>query len=206
MAETNKKLYMEMQMDELKASLEENNEDLNTDNNNNKVEVSSKKKNKSNDEKNIELAKMYEDIAEYEEELEGFEKELEIINVNAFNAISAALTSELPDDERNYENELKGILIATWTHKIEMKELASQEMLEVIKSSSLNNLIETLNSTYPEHDGDFEKELKSIFINRLNMLIEIKKEHIKEEVDDIYIAGLKPSFVKRIYKQVHGIK
>ena len=28
----------------------------------------------------------------------------------------------------------------------------------------------------------------------------------KEEIDDIYIEGLKPSYVKKIYKQVHGIK
>jgi hypothetical protein len=39
----------------------------------------------------------------------------------------------------------------------------------------------------------------------LETLIDIKKEHIEEEIEEIYIAGLKPSFVKRIYKEYHGL-
>ena len=50
------------------------------------------------------------------------------------------------------------------------------------------------------------RHVREVLVKRWEMLIAIKKEHIEQEIEEIYIAGLKPSFVKRIYKQVHGIK
>ncbi len=198
MAENNKKLYMEMQMDELKASLGEDKEE-------NKEKSSPKKNTSATDQKNIELAKLYEDLAEYEEELEGFEKELEVINSTQIKDLSAALAQKIPDENRDYAHELKAILVATWTHLAEVEKTDAAEYLEHIKETEFCDVIEKLNSVYPEHDGSFETEIKNILVKRWEALIEIKKEHIKEEEDDIYIAGLKPSFVKRIYKQVHRL-
>ena len=70
----------------------------------------------------------------------------------------------------------------------------------------ISDVVEKLSSAFPDYEGDFAKEVKAAFTDRLKTLIAIKKDHIKEEMDDLKIAGLKPSFVKRIYKQVHGIK
>ena len=198
MAENKKKLYMEMQMDELKASLGDGKEDS-------KDKPTPKKNTSATDQKNIELAKLYEDLAEYEEELEGFEEELEIINSTQLKDLPASLAQKLPSEGRDYAQELKAILVATWAHLAEVENTHSAEYLELIKETEFCDVIEKLNSVYPEFDGSFETEVKNIFVKRWEALIDIKKEHIKEEEDDIYIAGLKPSFVKRIYKQVHGL-
>jgi len=199
MAENKKKLYMEMQMDELKASLGDGKED-------DKENSAPKKNTTATDQKNIELAKLYEDLAEYEEELEGFEEELEIIHSNQLKDLPAALAKKLPSEDRDYGQELKAILVATWAHLAEVEKTHSAEFLDPIKEAEFCDVIEKLNATYPSYDGSFETEIKDILVKRWEALIAIKKEHIQEEEDDIYIAGLKPSFVKRIYKQVHGIR
>lgn len=199
MAENKTKLYMEMQMDELKASLGDDKDGI-------KENSTPKKNTSATDQKNIELAKLYEDLAEYEEELEGFEEELELINSNQLKDLPASFAKKFPGEDRDYTQELKAILVATWTHFVEAEKTHSQESLELIKETGFCDVVETLNAAYPEYDGSFETEIKNILVKRWEALIDIKKEHIKEEEDDIYIAGLKPSFVKRIYKQVHGIK
>jgi len=156
--------------------------------------------------KNIELAKLYEDAYEYEEELALFEAELEVVNATKIEELAAVLSKELPDETRDYEKELQGVLVATWTHKVETQKTHPQEQLDLIKESDLSNVVEKLSAAFPGYEGDFDKEVKAAFTDRLKILIDIKKQHIKEEIDDLKIAGLKPSFVKRIYKQVHSIK
>ena len=66
-------------------------------------------------------------------------------------------------------------------------------------------MVEKFNETFPAYDGNFETDVRNILVQRWKTLISIKKEHIKEEETDMKIAGLKPSFVKRMYKQIHGI-
>ena len=192
-------------MDELKAYLEEGFSD-DTQEKIDKEKIASKKDTSATDKKNIELAKMYEDIAEYEAELEGFEEELAVINENELKDIPAAFSKKFPNEDRDYAQELKSIVAATWTHFVEVEKTHSAEYLPLIEKTEFCDLVEKLNATYPEYDGSFEKEVRKILVTRWEAFISIKKEHIKEEVDDLYIAGLKPSFVKRIYKQVHGIK
>lgn len=190
-----------MKMDNLKAFLE--NDDGDGLIQEKKSETASSKKNLSNTmKKNMELAKMWEDAAEYEEELETFEKEFAIINANSLKNLPAALTQELPDEERNYADELKSILTAIWTYKVETEKTHPNEQLELIKEVEFSEVIEKLTTMNPDYSGDFEKEVKLALVKRWEMLIEIKKEHIKEEEDELYIAGLKPSFVKRMYKQL----
>ena len=154
---------------------------------------------------NIKLAKLYEDAYEYEEELASFEAELEVIDAHKIEDMVTALTQELPDKQRDYNKELQDILVATWAHKVETQKTHPQEQLEIIKNSTLSDVVEKLNTAFPQYEGDFSKELKASFTDRLKMLIEIKKDHIKEEIDELEIAGLKPSFVKRIFKQVNGL-
>jgi len=199
---------MERPMDELKAFLSSDENDAfqdDTEEQKKKNEASAKKAIEQN-QKNIELAKLYEDAYEYEEELESFEAELEVVNANKIEELVMSLTKELPDEQRDYDKELQGILVATWAHKVETQKTHPQEQLDLIKDSTLSNVVENLNSKFPEYNGNFNNEVKAAFTDRLKTLIAIKKEHIKEEIDEIKIAGLKPSFVKRIYKQVHGIK
>lgn len=190
-------------MDNLKAFLE--NDDGDGLIQEKKNETAASKKNLSNTiQKNMELAKMWEDAAEYEEELESFEKELEILNSNPLKELSTALTQELPNKERNYAQELKSTLVAIWTYKVETEKTQPLEQLELMKEVEFSDVIEKLGTTYPDYSGNFEKEIKLALVKRLEMLIEMKKEHIKEEEDELYIAGLKPSFVKRMYKQLLG--
>ncbi|MDQ7044647.1 MAG: hypothetical protein Q9M32_01850 [Sulfurimonas sp.] len=204
MAENSKKLYMEMQMDELKATLEEQDGSLGGDE---KSEVAKKKSPpKNNQNKNAEVAKLYEDAYEYEEELAAFEAELEIIKANELHDITKLLAASLPDEDRNYDQEFHAILTATWAHRVEVEKTHPQEQLALIQKTEFTTVVEEFNTAFPNYEHDFKADIKDIFIKRLEMLVAIKKEHIEQEIEEIYIAGLKPSFVKRIYKQFHSIK
>lgn len=207
MAENKKKLYMEMQMEELKATLADGDEDdLDPLEQMMKEQAASKKKVNKNSEKERELAKMYVDAYEYEEELESFEKEQEVVKNNNLKDIAAALTKEFPAVKKDYDNDFKASLIDTWTHNVDIKQSHPQEQLDLIKETEFSEIVQKFNTTFPDYEGDFEAEVKLVLVKRWDMLIAIKKEHIDEELEEIYIAGLKPSYVKRIYKQVHGIK
>ena len=198
---------MERPMDELKAFLSSDENDVfqdDTEEQKQKDEVAAKIVSKQN-QKNIELAKLYEDAYEYEEELVSFEAELEVVNANEIEELANALSKELPTEERDYDKELEGILVATWVHKVETLKTHPQEQLDLIRECTLSNVVEKLISAFPNYEGDFSKEVKASFTDRLKALISIKKQHIAEEIADLKIAGLKPTYVKRIYKQVNGL-
>ena len=199
---------METPMDELKAFLSSDENDAfqdETEEQKKQKEAASKKAAQQN-QKNIDLAKLYEDAYEYEEELASFEAELEVVNSHKIEELASALNTELPNQDRDYNKELQGILVGTWEHKVETLKTHPKEQLDLIKDSTLSNVVEKLNSEFPQYEGNFNTEVKAAFTDRLKTLIIIKKQHIEEEIEDIYIAGLKPSYVKRIYKQVHGLK
>lgn len=203
MADDNKKLYIEMQMDELKDALGVEEEDKAREINKARIAELKAIAEKNNREKNADVAKLYENAAEYENELECFEKELEIINTNKLKDIAKVLAQILPDDERNYQEELKAVVLAGWTEFVFTDKTHPVEQLEIIKETDFSDILEKLSVAYPDYD--FETNIRNILLKRLDNLIAIKKEHIEEEIEEIYIAGLKPSFVKRIYKEFHGI-
>ena len=193
MQDENTKRLLELQMEELKSTYGLDEEEAPAPQ-------------KSKNDKDAELAKLYEDAAEYEKELEGFEEELKVIKANQIKDIPEALSKELPDEERDYTQELKAVIVAAWTHFAETEKADSAGQLALINETAFCDLAEKLSASYPDYEGCFETDMKNSLIKRWETLIAIKKEHIEEEMEEIYIAGLKPSFVKRIYKQFHGIK
>jgi hypothetical protein len=194
MASEETKRYMELQMSELKESF-------------GSEEAAQKAKSKDyKNPKHAEMAAIYEDLAEYESELEDFEKEFAIVNAHKLEEIATVLTQELPDEERNYAQELQGVLIAIWTHYVETEQTHPQEQLDLIKQTPYPDVIVKLKTTFPDYHGNFEDEIREAFLKRWETLIAIKKEHIKEEVADIKTMGLKPNYVKRVYKLYHGIE
>lgn len=196
MATLKKKNYMELQMEELKkATLEGKSDDTPT-----------VKKSARATQKDLDIAKLYEDAAEYEEDLEGFEAELEVINSTELKNIPSVLTQKIPNEERDYPEEFKAILVANWTHFVETEKTHPKEQLELIQNTQYCDIFEKFNSIQPEYEGSFEEDVKSILTKRWEMLIAIKKEHIKQEHDDIKIAGLKPKWVKRVYDKVQALK
>ena len=196
MASEETKRYMELQMDEMKTFHAENAE---------KKDESSKKR-EDDREKEIEIVRLYEDLAEYEDDLECFEKELELVKANALKDIPSSFTQEFPDEKRDYDQELKDVLEAGWTHLVEVLHTHPKEQLDIIKENNFCDIEEKLSAAYPEYDGSFESDIKEILVKRWDTLIAIKKEHIKEEIAEIKTAGLKPSYAKRVYKRYHGIK
>ena len=120
-------------MDELKAflSADENDAFQDETEEQKKKDEAAAKKGPEHNPKNIELAKLYEDAYEYEEELASFEAELEVVDANKIEELATALTKELPDEQRDYEKELQGILVATWTHKVEIQKTHPQEQLDL---------------------------------------------------------------------------
>lgn len=192
MSTKNTKLYLELQMEELKEAHQPTTK-----------EVSNKDKESNN--KNYEVAKLYEDAAEYEQDLEEFEKELEIVNNNELKNIPNALMNEFPNSDRNYEEELNSILKMGWTSFVKIDNTELKEQLEIIENNKFVDILNKLQTQCPNYKGCFEEDIRSILIKRWENLISIKKEHIKQELDDIKTMGLKPKFVKRIYKQFHGL-
>ncbi len=194
MAEKKEKLYLELQMEELKAA----HADATQDN-------SAPKKSTKDNSKNAEIAKMYEDAAEYEEDLKGFEKELEIVNANDLKDIAAALIEKFPNEERDYVQELRTTLEMGWTHLVEAEKSHPKEQLDLIKETDFGDVVEKLNTVYPDYNGEFEAEIRDLLVKRWENLIAIKKEHIAQELAEIKTTGLKPKYVKRVYQQFHGI-
>lgn len=162
-----------------------------------------KEKSSAKNPKDAKLAEMYADAAEYENELESFETELEVINENALKDIPDALGQKFPQEERNFAKELQAVLVAHWTSSVETNKPHAVDQLALVTTTDFGDVVEVLSAAYP--DVDFEKEVRDILVKRWGVLISIKKEHIEEEMEEIYIAGLKPSFVKRIYKRYHGL-
>lgn len=195
MADKEEKRYLELQMEELKASVTDNDEQ----------KVSTPKKSSQYNEKNAAIAKLYEDAAEYEEDLKCFEDELVIINDNKLEDIADELTKQLADDERNYPQELKAVLESGLVFAIETQKTHTQEQLDICKEIEFCNVLEALNTQFPQYTGDFEKEIRKILVTRWEMLIAIKKDHIKEEHSEIKTMGLKPKYVQRVYKQFHNL-
>jgi len=192
MAEKKEKLYLELQMEELKAAHAE------------ERDSTPKKKSRDNS-KNAGLAKMYEDAAEYEDDLKGFEEELEIVNANELKDIAASLIKKFPNEDRDYAQELRTILETGWTYLIDVEKTHPKEQLELIKETEFGDVVEKLSAAYPDYNGDFEADVRNFLVKRWGNLIAIKKEHIKQELAEIKTAGLKPKYVKRVYEQFHGI-
>jgi len=186
------KLYLELQMEELKAAHAVKDD-------------SAPKQSTKDNSKNAEIAKMYEDAAEYEANLKGFEEELAIVNANALKDIAAALVQKFPNEERNYAQELKNIMETGWAHLVEVEKTHPKEQLELIKETEFGDLVEKLNAAYPDYSGDFEADVRNFLVKRWENLIAITQEHIKQELAEIKTTGLKPKYVKRVYEQFHGI-
>lgn len=193
MAEPIVKRYMELQMEELKEALSSQSE-----------EAAPKEQVKGNS-KHAELAKMYEDCYEYEKDLKIFEAELEIVNANELKDIARVLNERFPNEERDYPQELKTVVLIGWTHLVEVQKSHPQAQLDIINDSTFNELVDKLNAAFPDYSGNFEKEIRSLLVKRWGNLIAIKQEHIEEELAEIETAGLKHHYVKRIYKEYHGI-
>lgn len=194
MSDKNTKRYMELQMEELKETygIEK--------------EKKADPKNTSGREEDAEIAGLYEDAWEYEEELQVFEAELKVIKAGTLKNITASLSERFPDEERDYAQELKAVILTGWTHLVEGKGTHPKEQLALIEATELDGLSEKLSNVYPDNAVNFETELKGLLIQRWETYIQIKKEHIKEETDHIKTLGLKPHYAKKIYKRYHGIE
>lgn len=207
MAEKKEKLYMEMQLEELKAFCNENSKDKQEDRNEIEREVA-KKSNVNHDrsENNAKIAALYEDVFLYKEELAEFELELVVIQRTAIQNLVDELNKSFPKYEGDYLKELNEILLAYWTQFVEVNKTHPSEHLDLIKATDFPDIASKFAKTFPEYTGNFEEEVKEILVKRWGMLIGIKKEHIKEEISEIKVSGLKPGYAERIYKRYHGIE
>ena len=141
------------------------------------------------------IAALYEDAAEYEEELEAFEKELEIINNNTLSKILDVLVKNTPEYDGDYAIELKAVLEAGWTQKIDVEKTHPKEELTLIKELSFNEIIEKLN----------EEDVRETLVKRWEMLVAIKTEHVAEERAEMKLRGMKPDHIRKVYRNYHGL-
>jgi hypothetical protein len=195
MADENAKAYKELQLEELKTL--------------HGVEVDPVKrdpKSRSGRPEDAEIAKLYEDAAEYEGELERFKEELEIIRNHDVKALASALAASFQDEDQNYAQELKAVIETGWKQRVEVDQTHPQAQLELVRDTRFGDIAEKLAEAWPGYEGDFEAEIKGMLVQRWELYIEIKKEHIKEETSYIKTLGLKPDYAKKVYNRYHGIE
>lgn len=192
-----KKRLLELQMDELKTEIEE------IEHVEEKPITSTPQPPKNSRNNDAEIAALYEDAAEYELELEWFEKELATLQSNHLTQLVDSLNAIHPEYEGDYEKEVKSVLENGWQLLVQKNSNYCDEYLEVLKGLSVSEAVQKLSQM--QSDIDFEADFKSILQERWNNIIAIKKEHIKEEIAEIKTRGLKPDYVKKIYKRFHGI-
>ena len=196
MAEKKTKRYLEMQMEELKEAHADNIAQ----------NSSVKKVNPNHNAKNAAIAEMYNDAAEYEADLKCFEDELFLVNKHSFKDIATQMHSAFPKEkDRDFAHELNTILELGWTDLVEVQKTHPAEQLELIKATDFTEVIEAFNATFPDYAGDFETEARVFLAQRWERLINIKKEHIKQEVYEINTSGLKAKYVKSVYRKYHGL-
>jgi len=143
------------------------------------------------------IAKLYDDAGEYEADLEGFEHELDLINQQELKDIIQSLRQTFPNYEGDYAKELQNVLEIWWKQGIEIDKTLPKEPLEIISSNDFNTAITKL--------PNFEKEIRDILVKRWEMIINIKKEHIKEELAEMKLRGMKPDHVRKVYRAYHGL-
>ena len=155
-------------------------------------------------EANAKIAALYEAAGEYEEELERFEEELEIIESHSLEDLAAVLSEKFPSEEGSVEQELKEVVMVGWRQLVEVKQTHPKEQLDLIEASAFGDMATKLKAAYPE--DDIEAQMKEVLVKRWEMLIEIKKEHIAEEREDIEEhRGLKPDYARGVYRKYHGL-
>jgi hypothetical protein len=181
------KTLKELQMEELKASFGVSDENAKQVS---KTPVDHRTPNKAK------IAKLFEDAAEYEEDLEAFEAELAVIHAHNLAEISEALIKNFPDYEGDYPKEIQAVISNYWK---------DETQLEVIKNTIFPQVIEVLKNTFCDYQGDFEVEIKDILIKRWEMIVEIKKEHVKEELAEMKSQGMKPDHIRKVYRLFHGL-
>ncbi|MDF1877777.1 hypothetical protein JHD47_08105 [Sulfurimonas sp. SAG-AH-194-L11] len=196
MAEQKTKRYLELQMEELKAAHADNIAQNPTE----------KKINPNHNAKNAAIAEMYNDAAEYETDLKAFEDELFLVNKHSFKDMADEMHKAFPKEkDRDFLAELNTIIELGWTDLVEVQKTHPQEQLDLIKATDFTEMIEVFNAMFPEYEGDFEAEARALLNQRWERLINIKKEHIKQELYEINTSGLKAKYVKRVYQKYHGL-
>ena len=190
------KLLMELQMEELRASFGIKKEDSDA----------IKRPSNARSEANAKIAALYEAAGEYEAELERFEDELEIIESHSLEDLATVLSEKFPSEEGSVEQELKEVVMVGWRQLVEAKQTHPKEQLALIEASAFSDILTKLKAAYPEYEGDFEAQMKEVLVKRWEMLIEIKKEHIAEEREEIEEhRGLKPDYARGVYRKYHGL-
>jgi len=190
------KLLMELQMEELRASLGITKEESDT----------KKKPDNTRSEANAKIAALYEAAGEYEAELERFEAELELIESHGLSELVVVLGEAFPGEDGSVEQELKSVIEAGWRQLTEVKQTHPVEQIALIDGSEFGDMCSKLKTQYPAYEGDFEAQMKEILVKRWEMLIEIKKEHIAEEREEIEEhRGLKPDYARGVYRKYHGL-
>jgi len=189
------KRYLELQLDELK-------EMYGVDAGQNAGDAGSR----SGRPEDAEIAGLYADAAEYEAELARFEQELEVIAAGDVEGLAAALAERFSGEAQDYGQELKAVVETGWKRFVEADPAYPKEQLALIGEAEFGDIAGKLKEAYPGYEGDFQEDIKSILIQRWEMYIEIKKEHIKEETGYIKALGLKPHYAKKVYKRYHGIE
>ena len=182
---------MQHQMDSLKQM---HGTDIDVDDKNRRIA-------QSGQEKDREIAELYEDLYEYKLDLKCFEDELFLIKKHTIEDI-LGIFEEFKLDSRDYNKDLTAVLEHFLKLEVDAGKYDASQM-EAINGLGFNEAVIKL----IELNGvDIVDVIKDIFIKRWGTLIEIKKEHIKDEEKDIKVTGLKIYYAERIYKRFHGIE
>ena len=130
-------------------------------------------------EANAKIAAMFEEVAEYEADIKEYEVILALLETIPLMQLAIEIAKLTSSSEDEAQDEILSIL----THALK-KELTLKAIVEAYD----------------------ESELKHHLAHHYTALIKIKESYIKEEFNDMKIRGLKPDYVRKVYKNYHGIE
>ena len=76
----------------------------------------------------------------------------------------------------------------------------------MIKKSEFSDVVKNLKREFSDYTGDFDREVRAVLTKRWEMLITIKKEHVKEELAEMKLRGMKPDHIRKVYQKFHGLE
>jgi hypothetical protein len=152
-------------------------------------------------EKDREIAELYEDLYEYKLDLKCFEDELFLIKKHEIKEI-LDIFEEYKVDKRDYKKDLVAVMEHFWKLEVDAGKYDASQ-LDAINGLGFNEMVDKLIEL---NGAEVIEVIKNILIKRWELLIEMKKEHIKDEEKGIKVTGLKIYYAERIYKRFHGIE
>ena len=77
--------------------------------------------------------------------------------------------------------------------------------LEIVQNTPIKDLVDKLNEYNDKYDGNYENEIREVLVKRWNVAIDITKEFIQEEEEQLKNI-IKPKYAKKVFDELRAKK